>query len=394
MRWHWAAKVPREVGQFPCLAGFRFYDAQNEFPPLRGRHSFLCASAQHSETMNDSSADLDGPPQRRSPRLLDSVWVIASFVLSAAATAELIDSHLPFPPVPDIAARYQYFAEQKAGFDTLFIGSSRFRNQIIPHQFDAETAAAGIQTHSFNLGYSGMWPPESLYLLRRVLALRPPHLRWVVIELMDGRIWEVKHTMRAVYWHDWKHTGMEWRRVWESSQPSLEKGGLLAAHAGLFLQRLTNPGRGAEWLEDRYFPTKKKADTSWMRRAGFDPEEKSEWTDAARADYAREVAERAASLPPQQVRPGLAVALREIVSEVHAAGAEPIFVIPPTTREEENLVTGLPAGVTVWAYNQPGEYPQLYQPEMHFDRGHLSEKGAQVWTSLLAKRFVEAAQTR
>ena len=38
---------------------------------------------------------------------------------------------------------------------------------------------------SFNFGYDGMWPPESFYLLRQLLALRPAPAKWVVIDLMD-----------------------------------------------------------------------------------------------------------------------------------------------------------------------------------------------------------------
>src|SRR5581483_5631765 len=149
-------------------------------------------------------------------RVIRGMAVGTCFCLAAAVTAWFISRLLPFPSVPEGPSRFRYFAERKDQFDTIFIGSSRVRHQVIPPQFDAETAARGAATHSFNLGYSGMWPPESYYYLRQILALHPRRLRWVVIELMDYRFGQAEEqaaTVRSVYWHDAKHTAMAWRLV-------------------------------------------------------------------------------------------------------------------------------------------------------------------------------------
>lgn len=321
----------------------------------------------------------------------------ACFLCAAAVTAWLIAGRLPFPSVPEVSPRFRYFADRKDEFDTVFIGSSRIRHQIIPQQFDAETAAQGAGTHSFNLGYSGMWPPESYYYLRQILALHPRQLRWVVIELMDyrfGRVEGQATTARSVYWHDAKHTAMAWRLVVESALPASDKLPLLADHARLFLQRMANLGRGAEWLQERYFPSKKKGDMSWVKRNGFDPEENGEWSEGARADYAQKIRVFEQTKGEGRVRPGFAVALREIADDVRRAGAEPVFVLPPTVRVEEHLDLGLPGDLTVWAFDHPDQYPRLYQPELHFDPGHLNETGAREFTSLLAQRLADMVRQR
>jgi hypothetical protein len=55
----------------------------------------------------------------------------------------------------------------------------------------------------------------------------------------------------------------------------------------------------------------------------------------------------------------------------------------------ENLAQGLPDGLTVFRFNRPQDYPQLYVPETHYNGGHLNEAGAHEFTRLLAGLFVE-----
>ena len=203
--------------------------------------------------------------------------LVGCYVAAGIGAASLIDSRLPFPPVPGVATRFQYFAERKDEFDTIFIGSSRIRYQLIPQDFDAAMAAGGVPTHSFNLGYSGMWPPESYYFLRRILALHPRRLRWVVIELMDYRFGEAEHkpvTMRMAYWHDWPHTRMALRLVAESPLPAIEKSNWPPRTRACFCNASPVLGRGVELLLQDYFPSKKKPDPVRVERGGFDPEEK------------------------------------------------------------------------------------------------------------------------
>ena len=297
---------------------------------------------------------------------------------------------LPFPNVPDLAARLRYYEKHRDQFDTLFIGSSRFRHQIMPAAFDAEASAKGVPTHSIDIGYAGMWLPESYYFLRQFLALKSTRLKWVVIEFMDyrfGHVDEEPPTLRTAYWHDARHTAMACRLVVEAPLPFREKVRLLARHIGLCGRQTLNLGRGSEWLQARWFPARER-ESRWAARGGFQAEEERTWTDWDRAELARKVAAVEASLPELPARPGFAAALRDIADDVRRAGAEPIFVLAPSVRPAENQVLGLPAGVTVLAFNHPAEYPQLYQWDLHFDTDHLNEKGAREFTRLLAQRVV------
>ena len=325
--------------------------------------------------------------------MLRALLLAGCFFATAGITAAIINSRLAFPPVPDLAPRFEYFAREKDKFDTLFIGSSRIRYQIVPQLFDDETAIRGMPTHSFNLGNAGMWPPESFYFLRQVLALHPAKLRWVVIELMDHRFGEAEHqapTMRMAYWHDRPHTILADREVLETALPPLEKSRQIARHTWLFAQRLTNLGRGAEWCRAHFLPTRNREDIGWIKRRGFDPDvELTLWSDWARTDFARQVDAVKTALPPYTLHPSFAAALRDLLKDLNRAGVEPIFIIAPTVRSDENLVQGLPQGLVVLSFNHPQEYPQLYVPEAHADTRHLNELGARLFTSLVGAQFVE-----
>ena len=315
----------------------------------------------------------------------------ACFAAAFVASAGLIGWWLPFPPVPAIAAKYRYLAENKARFDTIFVGSSRVFHQIDPQQFDAEIAALGGRTQSVNLAYDSVWPPESFYFARRLLALRPPRLRWVFIELMRIHTdLETRNdrTMRTAYWHDWRHTALACRAVFASRRSPVEKWRLAANHAVIFARWNANLGRGSESLRDAVLPAKQKRPASWLHRAGFLPENDRHITDEELPHYLQTVAQLRDSLPSIPVSALYFSALEGLVAEVRRAGARPVFLLTPSRDAEENL-TGLPAGVPVLAFNNPAQYPTLYEPDRHYDGDHLNGKGAAEFTSALASRFTE-----
>lgn len=343
----------------------------------------------------DGRADAS-PLTAAHPSVTHHLLIVALFLAALAGTCGLLHSRLPFPPVPDVGARFTYFAAHKDEFDTIFIGSSHLRHGIVPQQFDEETAKQQLATHSFNLAFSGMWPPESYYYLRQVLALHPRKLRWVFIELMDfrGQAEGEMATARSVYWHDGTHTAMAWRLVAESPGSAPQKAELFATHTWQFIQNMTNPGRGADWLEARYFPKKKKSDTSWIPRRGFDPEPEGGWAIGAKTQYRKQIEAFQRARQETPMRPGLAAALQKLAGEVEQAGARPIFIVLPTVRPEEHFAADSVAKFgELLAFDDPSQFPRLYLPELHYDSGHLNETGAREFSALLAERFAHATTT-
>lgn len=320
--------------------------------------------------------------------LLNGMCFVAGFLVATV----LIGSLMPFPAVPEVGPKYRLLKEHRADVDTIFVGSSRIYHQIDPQQFDTEVAALGGSARSLNLAYDSLWPPESFYFTRCLLALRPPKLRWVFIELMALHP-EIEarndRTMRTAYWHDWRHTRIVWRSIFGSSESWAEKLRLATGHAAIFLRWNVNFGRGSEIL-----PTiKQERPAKWINRAGFLPENDRSISGDDLPRFLGTVAQLRASLPFHPVSPVYREALDDLVAEVRRAGAQPVFVLTPSLDWHENM-TGLPAGIPIFSFNDPGKYPTLYEADRHYDAWHLNEKGAAEFTSLLARRFAEYLRPR
>jgi hypothetical protein len=339
-------------------------------------------------TKTAGSPTADSPLTAAPPGVLRALCNGVFFLVACAAGCALLGRLAPFPEVPGIFPKWEYFQKNRDRFDVLFIGSSRFYHQIIPQQFDSATGS----THSFNFAYDGMWPPESYYLLRRLLALRPARLKWVVVDLMDinTQLDERNNsTLRMAYWHDLRHTGLAFRDIIESKFHWNQKFDLLAQHGRLACSQILNLGRGAELLNKQLIvnPWPKKI-PSWANTAGYEPGPARGMEGKLRDGFVLTVDRLKSELPEYPVRPVFRDALHALIADIRRAGAEPIFVIAPTINSRENF-TEIPDGAMVIPLNKPAEHPELFDPAKHYDAWHLNPQGAVDFTTLLSEKFVE-----
>jgi hypothetical protein len=346
-------------------------------------------------------AELPSPPSPGVARLFLNGGI---FLVCGILAAMAIRAKLPFPvDLGVIGPKYQYFAAHRDDFDVLFIGSSRFYHGIIPQQFDGAVAqAAGRSLTSFNIAYDAMWPPESFYFLRQVLALHPNRLRWVVIELMnvDPRV-QKEPSDRDAYWHDLHETRQaeaaipDWtsledveRRKYTHKQQSFAlqfaKERWLRTHRELLLEQWANLGRGARVIVPVLEPSRPREE-EWIKTNGYRPEPEGGLKGKELEDFTGKLQEIEKQLNRVKMRPVLAAAVEEISAAVRAAHAEPIFVISPTINTYENLIT--PADLSVLRFNDPRKYPELFDPALFFDEFHLNPSGAVKFTDALGRSF-------
>jgi hypothetical protein len=280
-------------------------------------------------------------------------------------------------------------------FDTVFIGSSRVYRHIIPAVFDERMRRFGVETKSFNYGFDGMRPPESLYYATRLLSEQRQPLKWVFVELcpiFTGLNQRNAVGARTLEWHDASNTLLVLRE--NSHTPQLWPDRLLldGLHLESFFLRETDVGGGRDLLLAFSLDRSKleKVPAEWREQAGFcaDQRQPAAGQKLARVEAALENA-AAAHFRPRPAAQNLCGPLRELTERILRSGARPIFVVMPTIYPQENLGGLRSEGVDadVISLADGARFPELYLPEFRADADHLIGQGPKLLTADLAREF-------
>ncbi len=317
---------------------------------------------------------------------------LTAFFVGLLAVCAALNAQIPTMHVLGITDKLDELRAHRGEVDTIFIGSSRVYHAFDPAQFDRELAERGGSARSFNFGIDGMRPPESFYVLRNVLALGLP-LRRIFIEFgpINPKVNAANiGTARYIHWHDLRHTMLVLREIVDSQETRRVKCEQAAAHAACFFARLSNLGQGSEGLVFllRGYQKVWHPALPWEGHAGFEAKTSPVLGGVRRANFeaAVTIAGRA-GLQHTAVSPLLGEAVRAIIAEVRAAGAEPVLVITPTVVGRENLADLAAAGIDapLIAFTDPRRHPALFRAENHCDEEHLNAKGAAEFTRALAE---------
>jgi hypothetical protein len=317
---------------------------------------------------------------------------VLAFILACAG----LNALLPFPEIDVVSAELRFFQEHRDEFDTIFVGSSRIHHQISPAIFDGIMRDAGHPTRTFNFGINGMLPPESGYVLERLLSAKPRHLKWVFIELDEletRRIPKAEATRRALYWHDWKRTSLVLRRVLDSDDHA-DARDLFFFHSALFAKNFTNIGRKIDlsWWSSHLGKKAAPPKTLGQGGDGYVPQIKT-LSAAEAAVYETSLERAVAQTESRFVSVATEQACRQWADEVRTIGATPIFLITPTLGQTKlgfRPESGI--GGAIMPFNDAGAYPQLYRNEVRFDADHLNGTGAEEFTRLVARHLSQLVE--
>lgn len=326
----------------------------------------------------------------------------AGFLLGLAALLGLL---VAFDRLGDVAIagdKLAWFRAHKDDYDTLFVGSSLIHRQVSPREYDAELAARGLSSRTFNFGVLGMMPPESYFLLEKVLSTRPANLRWVYLEL-SGFQAQVKreHTRRFDYWHTPRYTFDVLRAVAGSDWGRRARIDQAGRHVEAMLRNLLHVGQGRALLESvgrEFDPAVLGPDGDGWLSTEDDKTSRMELRRTELEDFDEEGLEGrvnalrgSGSAGRHESEVGLEILARTL-ARVRAAGATPILLIPPRLERLSALLESVRVklDVEVWTFNDPDRYPELYLPEHRFDTQHLNKQGAAVFSRALAARFAES----
>jgi hypothetical protein len=339
--------------------------------------------------------------------MIARAWPVLIFFAVLLGSGTWLAEIQPLATVPVLREKSAWLAAHADDYDTLFIGTSRIYRGIKPSLFDELTAAAGVATHSFNLGIDAMSPPEDAYVFERIAALHPKRLRWVFIEtgmIRPGVGYGGDDNVRSLHWHDTARTWLalrallspadeplRWKKALfgdEEERRSLDRA---VAHIGLWFTRTVNAGRGATLLQERLAPPPRvhlstvlgKGRDGYMPAGDGRPMPENE-----RVDYERRIQEPShISFLDRDAQHSL----DDMLTRLSALGARPVLVVPPVLgKGRQYPQAGCPA--PVFDYGDPGKWPGLFEVEHRADRGHVNVAGAEVLTRAVAADFIDLAR--
>ena len=349
------------------------------------------------------------------PAACRAMLATAAWGLGFALTAWLAGRSLPpaeLPPV--VREKLTHLAGHGGEYDAIFLGSSRVEYHIMPAVFDREAAGHGVAVKSFNAGVAGMRPPEDGYLLDQILHRPHRRLRWVFIELSAfSEVPYLAGTERVAYWHDWERlilvskcaanqfravefSGARRRRTpWADRMAACMKPlTQWLDHVRLFAGKAVSLGRGATLAGRMVTPAAPDPDRTedWLG-AGWsyagDDRQRISGDELARYEQAH--AERFQTPSRKDSHDELShEALEILLAKVARAGARPILIVPPTpTKKHYFPPPAREPHLTIFDFSDVREYPELFKTENRQDIEHLNAAGAEVFSRILAQRFVE-----
>lgn len=346
---------------------------------------------------------------RRPRRLVKYVKQAMIAVLAFWVAAGIFNQIIPSPTIPGnidfISPKYAHYQAHRDDYNTLFFGSSRIYSHVAPEVFDAvATEGSASEIKSFNFGIPALRAIPGYILLRDVLKDPPKNLKWVFIETPLDTGYEPlqnARTTRAIYWHTFANTKLAARYILNSDESMLRKAFLLGSHLLPCFYHQTNIGRLFDyWLPIHQFSAADQAmNRDFLAQEGYAP--LIEEDELARQQFlahlnrydqsVEQLANRTAQGNSQvHIPAGKLDLIKEMVATVEAAGAHPIFVVPPTLEPQFELKRAHQLGhiPTLWAFNNPGQFPELYAFEQRYDEEHLNDRGARAFTRLLADTFL------
>ena len=312
----------------------------------------------------------------------------------------------------DMEGKLAHLAEMQGGerpYNHVLIGSSHIYRQIDPGVLDRAAGRGGLALRSFNLGIPSMANPESFQLAERLIDGASPSgpLRFITLEMThptaklhldNPLIARNTHYMNLQAFFSFLRNDRGSLRM-RTSNAFQYLQMLIASqfHIGhlRLLTALVTTGTATPkdplWLDDagflsldREMPEEEKYIARYegfqrKRAAGFNFDDlKASWAQAATWTWDR------SSTRPNQAHLTPMIAMIERARE---KGIMLRFVMTPPVKAKQNFLAtarALPAGHIVQAADPSDLPPPIFETDMFFDKGHLNEAGAALYSEAFA----------
>lgn len=329
------------------------------------------------------------------------------FVLLFLLAGIVIKSTLPFY-WGNTWLKYKYprFLYESEKVDHIFLGSSRTYRHFVPVIFDSIMAAREVPCRSFNLGIPGLFPPQSYFVLRKALEdgdIRPGATVLFELSRSVSVPEEQLATARGSYWTNAKdHLYM--MRYANTCAGNDQRSDMIRSYTLAYLQNLFHLAQYTGFLNDTEYMSLPTDRTNNAGHVSLEHERTHSGKAPVRADLEARQRELQAdtTIVEQQlsnVRAVRAAApsaacevevanLLALHAKAESAGVQLIFFLPAIYLKSDMWATyaALPDGMKL-DLNDVSQTSIQYDPGYRFDKGHLNERGALLFTARAADAY-------
>ncbi len=334
--------------------------------------------------------------------ILRLLLFIAVYVLAG----HLIKSMMPYYwGNPWWSAKMRILEKTDTRPTVYFIGSSRTYNQIIPAVFDSVMAGTGSAIRSFNLGSQATFTPQTFHFLEHAMESGDiPRGSTVFLDFMDTPKMssDLTSSARYTYWVDTKEISFI-IRTYKECKGRRDYTEFLSGYLIAFLKNTFHISQ-FKGMVGQYESQYQELDhfnsagfLSLTKEFSYDPKRRADLSmrmNELRSDTSMIGKKKNKAITVRASNTGsICPVFMDRLTTLNTLCLEKdidlIHLLAPTltTKSEWAAFNALPQKTRI-DMGDPNVFPEFYQLENLFDRGHLNEKGAQLYTTYLAQEFI------
>ena len=329
-------------------------------------------------------------------RFLPAVLFAGTFTICAALLSQGLRAATPMPRMSVLSDKLDFWRENAANYDTVFIGTSRTFYHIDPVTVAASADAEGCpDMRVFNFGVFGLTGAEMDWIVDEVMSTPGADLRMVVLEdpLPQPRAMSETTNTRARWFHgpDFWDGALDNITSYPESLPKRVFRTGIFAYGAVF--DLSGAGLGAALLFPPAWTGSREGGASgpaYLTMGGYEPLGSS-LTDniiARRAEFLAhpeaftEALSRYGAASDEAVE-ARADYLAGHLRAVEAQGVKAALYVSPHLAELDRTprvgaaVAAIAPDLSVFNYNRPDQYPDLFVRDEWHDISHLLPAGAE-----------------
>lgn len=301
----------------------------------------------------------------------------------------------------EISDKRSYLLQNSSSFNTIFLGSSKTQNQILPQLFDERAAENGLSIHSYNFGVGGLTPLESLNIYENLLCKDSLHFKYAFIELdwIATIKYENLNVARSFYWLTSANYSYSVNSILRSSVPFPRRAWGLFHYSLGYVENMLNVGKVQEVIK---FQTHTRSQRfrehdSNVIHHGFIPITHKQDTLQKKLydeviSSSRMCVENLNSLRAGNLSRPFLNRLEQLISVSKKRGIDVYFIMPLQWKyyqyvELMPVINALKEAKVICLFDVD-KYKDIYSPDHFADPNHLNSNGAALYTEQLFKDFL------